>query len=135
MSFTMSSSSCWHSKSEGTYRVRHGLNARSYLDIFRKIFKIDTIAAFSKGLGQFQQLFFINESSPESYVFDTSDVQSLALFNYLNRVRSLHTGMECPCIQPRCASAHGRHFKFSFLEISVVDIGDFKFTPGARLDR
>src|SRR5215217_3161642 len=87
--------------------------------------QICAISAFYKWFGNGAELRLINKTHSVSHLLNTSDLQPLALLNYIYKLPGLHQRSKGTGIQPGCSPAQYPHFQLALLQIYLIHICNF----------
>lgn len=85
-----------------------------------------------KRLRKLDQLFSGNITLAEGYLFDTCDLQTLAVFNCCDEIAGFQKAFVGARIKPGYTPAQQFHPQFAEFQIFPVEISYFQLTPGGR---
>ena len=85
-------------------------------------------------MGELNQLVAVDVAHPVGNFFQAGHLEVLPLLNGGDEVGRFHHRIVGPGVEPGIAAAHQLDVELALFEVDRVDVGDFEFAAGRRLD-
>ena len=71
-------------------------------------------------------LFITDKTAAIGNFFNTGNLQALPLLDNLHKLAGIHQAVRRTGIKPGIAAAHNHHIQASFLQIQIIEVGNFQ---------